>query len=145
MILNGSKEEDFLISIVEAKDELEHRYQSLIRSLTATASTLIGLVAVFGDIGSSGTVLRVLIICGVLSLSLTVVGGVLVCCQATQIERKVLARIVSRYAEGNCKRLNDAEGPKWYGLLLRIVPWLLCVGVLFLAAGIVVSAVSPGV
>lgn len=125
MVVNGANEEDFLISIVEAKNELEHRYLSLIRTLIATASTLIGLVAVFGDIASNGIVLRILILCGVLTLFLTVVGGVLVCFQATQTERKLLAKIVQQYAEDCSERLTDVENGKCEPLLLKTVPWLL--------------------
>lgn len=99
---------------------------------------------VFGDIASNGIVLRILILCGVLTLSLTVVGGVLVCFQATQTERKLLAKIVKQYAEDCSERLTDVENGKCEPLLLKIVPWLLCVGVLFLTAGIVVNAVCPG-
>lgn len=144
VLINGESEESFRVSIVEAKDSLERRRQSLIRMAITTSSTLIGLVAVFGDMKSSNMILRILIVCGVLSLSLTVVCGLIASYQILQSERELLVKILRLRSEGTLSSVVDRPSPKLCEFFAKSVPWLMCSGVLFLAAGIVLTALSPG-
>lgn len=71
--------DSFLKAIMSEKDRVAHQRESLIRHCTMTSATLIGLVTVFGDTSSQCMSLRVLTVCGVLFLLLSVLVGVCFC------------------------------------------------------------------
>lgn len=69
----------FVQELFEAKEKVELQHESLIRHQSGIAATLIGIIAVFGDMSQGSILLRCLTVASVLFLLLTVLAGVLYC------------------------------------------------------------------
>lgn len=69
----------FVRELIEAKEKVELQHESLIRHQSGIAATLIGIIAVFGNVSQGSTLLRCLTVASVLFLLLTVLAGVLYC------------------------------------------------------------------
>lgn len=133
----NKKEKDSLLrGLLAAKEDAERRHESLIRHQTGTAATLIGLIAVFGDMSQGSILLRCLTISSVLFLLLTVLSGVLYCFLRYRLSVRAALRVLAQYRAGCDSALEATSSPvvSWLG---RVFPWLLCLGILLLSASAV--------
>ena len=130
--------DSFLKAIMSEKDRVAHQRESLIRHCTMTSATLIGLVTVFGDTSSQCMSLRVLTVCGVLFLLLSVLVGVCFCFWSVSMLCKELENAQRQYRARNT-HLEELPVSPVYGILAKVFPWLLSLGVLLLSASIVLS------
>lgn len=130
--------DSFLKAIMSEKDRVAHQQESLIRHCTMTSATLIGLVTVFGDTSSECMFLRVLTVCGVLFLLLSVLVGVWFCFWSVSMLCKELENVQLQYQARN-PHLEELPVSPVYGILVKAFPWLLSLGILLLSASIVLS------
>lgn len=130
--------DSFLKAIMSEKDRVAHQRESLIRHCTMTSATLIGLVTVFGDTSSQCMSLRVLTVCGVLFLLLSVLVGVCFCFWSVSMLCKELENAQRQYRARNT-HLEELPVSPVYGILAKVFPWLLSLGILLLSVSIVLS------
>lgn len=123
----------FVRELIEAKEKVELQHESLIRHLSGTAATLIGIISVFGDMSRGSMLLRCLTVASVLFLLLTVLAGVLYCFLQYKLRLKALSNALRQYQEGSVDVVGQVSSPtaSW---LARIFPRLLCVGIILLSA-----------
>lgn len=126
----------FVRELIEAKENVELQHELLIRHQSGIAATLIGIIAVFGDMSQGSMLLRCLTVSSVLFLLLTVLSGVLYCFLQYKLKLKALSNCLRQYQEGSFDVVGQIASPtaSW---LARIFPWLLCIGILLLSASAV--------
>lgn len=129
-------QKNFVRAMLEAKENVEHQHELLIRHQTGIAATLIGLIAVFGDMSQESTPLRYLTISSVIFLLLAVLSGVLYCFLQYKLRIQGLVNVLRQYQAGNFDVLGETSSPA-ASLLARAFPWLLCIGILLLSASAV--------
>lgn len=122
---NGRGWNNFLAEILKAKDDVERLREQIIRHCTMTSATLIGLIAAFVNVPPQNTPLRWLTILSVSFLFLTVVVGVLHSFLYISLNLKALQSCLMHYQEVCI----SAERNPVLGLLARVFPWLMCIGV----------------
>ncbi len=133
--------ESFLKAIMSAKDRVVHQRESLIGHCTMTSATLIGLVTVFGDISPRCMSLRILTVCGVLFLLLSVLVGVWFCFWSVSMHRSELENALRQYRARN-PHLEELPVSPVYGMLAKVFPWLLSIGILLLSASILLPLLA---
>lgn len=126
----------FVRELIEAKERVELQHESLIRHQSGIAATLIGIIAVFGDMSQGSMLLRCLTVASVLFLLLTVLAGVLYCFLQYRLKLKALSNCLRQYQEDSFGVVGQVPSPtaSW---LAKVFPWLLCVGILLLSASAV--------
>ena len=126
----------FVQELFEAKEKVELQHESLIRHQSGIAATLIGIIAVFGDMSQGSILLRCLTVASVLFLLLTVLAGVLYCFLQYKLKLRALSNCLRQYQEDSLDVVGQVSSPiaSW---LARIFPWLLCIGILLLSASAV--------
>lgn len=85
----------FVRELIEAKERVELQHESLIRHQSGIAATLIGIIAVFGDMSQGSMLLRCLTVASVLFLLLTVLAGVLYCFFAVQTKVESTVKLLT--------------------------------------------------
>ena len=128
----------FLQELFEAKEKVELQHESLIRHQSGIAATLIGIIAVFGDMSQGSILLRCLTVASVLFLLLTVLAGVCFCFWLVSMLCKELENAQRQYRARNT-HLEELPVSPVYGILAKVFPWLLSLGILLLSASIVLS------
>lgn len=126
--------DSFLSEVQKAKDGVGRLREQIIRHCTVTSATLIGLIAVFGNRPQHDNVLRGLLLLSVLFLFLSVLAGVLYSFLYVSLNLRSLRKCVELYATGGGEA--GVRQP-FLGLLAKVFPWLLCLGVLLLSASVV--------
>lgn len=126
----------FVQELFEAKEKVELQHESLIRHQSGIAATLIGIIAVFGDMSQGSILLRCLTVASVLFLLLTVLAGVLYCFLQYKLKLRALSNCLRQYQEDSLDVVGQVSSPIASGLA-RIFPWLLCIGILLLSASAV--------
>ena len=101
----------FVRELIEAKEKVELQHESLIRHLSGTAATLIGIISVFGDMSRGSMLLRCLTVASVLFLLLTVLAGVLYCFLQYKLRLKALSNALRQYQEGSVDVVGQVSSP----------------------------------
>lgn len=105
MILKGnsplSQDEQFRLQLVELKEQVEQKLQSLLRHLTLIDSTVLGILSAFHDERSGCTYTHLLPVAGSALLFLSLLSGLYCMWQGYRTSQKSLTRLFRAYSERN--------------------------------------------
>lgn len=116
MILKGnsplSQDEQFRLQLVELKEQVEQKLQSLLRHLTLIDSTVLGILSAFHDERSGCTYTHLLPVAGSALLFLSLLSGLYCMWQGYRTSQKSLTRLFRAYSERNFPPFMDIYQPR---------------------------------
>ena len=132
IISNSEDSKTTFLELINQRRALNNELSVVLRHYTGISSTLLALLAVFGDIASFSLPVRILISASMTCLLSSVLSGVW-CCMAVYLTRE---RAMGRVLEQLRTKAGNAQGsvspPFGFSFFVRFCPTMLCLGVLFL-------------
>lgn len=131
-LTNTTDSQERLRQLIEIRDDLNNRLSVLIRHYTGLSATLLALLTLFGDIGSSPLLPRMLLITCMTCLLASVLSGVW-CCMAMHLTlEKTLKTLIGKVGEGLSHAQGAVHAPAGFSFFVKLCPTMLSLGVLLL-------------
>lgn len=132
IISNSADSQSTSVELINQKTALNIELSVLLRHYTGLSSTLLALLAVFGDIGSYALACKLTILLSMTCLLAAVLSGVW-CCMAIHLTReKAMGRVIERLQQRRRNAQGSVSPPSVFSFFVLFCPTMLCLGVLFL-------------